>query len=314
MILTSQIFDTFDRCGRRLALEREYESLTTSPLGLLYKAVESAIAASDVAQGVADEVSSITKHKDVQAGDLSPISAVRHVSCMAEVIGLALKTKLGKMKRVESIPIGEHLWESNLFETRGGILHRIVFTAHLDDDSLRSFAHSWQTIGELAAIERPINLTAVVIGSQRGGRRHTPWAKGFIHPVQKNLRFGRRKAKADGFTDGWKEVWREQSEIKAETWFERMQIDDMVDELIVTRKVQYREDDARMVQAKSDMLALIPRIEAVDRSEPMRRSSCDELGRGACPFQPCCYSATLTGPEDLPHLYRIRDTHPEATE
>jgi hypothetical protein len=240
----------------------------------------------------------------VNAGDLSSLSAVRHVESMAEVIGLALRAKLGRASMVPRARLGEHEWQSNLFECRGD-LHRIILCSHIDDDSLRSFAHSWGTIGELAALERSITLTAVIIGAQRGGRRHSPWAKGFLHPVQKSLRFAPRK-KDDGFTANWKTCWREQTEIKAETWVERMKTDEVLEELIVSRRIQYKGDDARMVQARKDILSLAELQVRARTSDPMRRSSCDEIGRGPCPWQAVDYSPTPVTPADLPHLYRLR--------
>lgn len=307
MILDSQLFDVWDRCEKRFAYELTHEPRTISPLGLLYAAVEGSLVAADPKQGAKDAIMDLTQRLDVDAGELSPISAVRHVESMAEVIGLALRTKLGKATRPDDVKLGEHVWHPNLFDCRGE-LHRIVLAAYLDDDSLRSFAHAWQTIGELAAMERPITLTVVLIGAQRGGRRHTPWAKAFQHPIQKVLRFGRRKgSKADGFTEGWKEVWREQSNITAETWLDRMKTDEMLGELILSRKVNYNADDERMKTARRDMLEIADEMVRARTDVPMRRSSCDELGRSACPFQPCCYAPTPTEPDDLSHLYRPRD-------
>jgi hypothetical protein len=309
MILTASMLDVFDRCPRRFAFERTHEPRTISALGLLYAAVEGSLTALDTAQGARDSIMDVASRLEVNAGDLSPISAVRHVESMAEVIALALRSKLGRGVRPAPVSIGEHEWQSNLFEFRSE-LHRIILISHIDDDTLRSFAHSWGTIGELAAMERPITLTLVIVGSQRGGRRHSPWAKGFIHPVQKTLRIGRRKAgRADGFTDGWKEIWREHSEIKAETWLDRMKTDEQLGELIASRKIQYRAEDARMIQARKEFLILAGEMQYVRPDAPMRRSSCDEVGRPACGFQSLCYSPTPITPDDLPHLYRLREMH-----
>lgn len=312
MILTAQLLDTFDRGGpRRFAFEREYEPLSISSLGLLYAAVEGSLVAKDPVQGAKDAILERTQRLEVSAGDLSSLSAVRHVESMAEIIALALRAKLGRASIPARTPLGDNEWRANLFECKSE-LHRIILVSHLDDDSLRSFAHSWGTIGELAALEQSITLTAIIIGAQRGGRRHSPWAKAFLHPVQKSLRFAPRK-RDDGFTANWKTCWREQTEIKAETWLDRMKTDEVLEELIVSRRIQYRADDQRMAQARNDMLALIPEMDAARGDAPMRRSACDEIGRGACPFQAVCYSPTLVTPGDLPHLYRLRGKPAEET-
>lgn len=307
MILDSQIFDTFDRCPRRFAFECTHEPLTISALGLLYAAVEGSLTAPDPCQGANDAVLELTQRMDVSAGDLSPISVVRHVEAMAEVIALALRERLGKGRKVDDIALGEHTWHPSLFECRGE-LHRIILVSHIDDDTLRSFAHSWGTIGELAALERPITLTIVLVGSQRGGRRHSAWSKGFQHPVQKNLRFSPRK-KDNGFTGNWTTVWREQGNIKPDVWLNQMRNDEILEELIISRRIQYNGEDARMIQARKDMLVIIPLMEEATEDAPMRRSSCDELGRGPCLFQPVCYSPALVSPDEFPHLFRPRETH-----
>ena len=304
--MNAQDFDTFDRCPRRFAFEREYEPSTISALGLLYAAVEGSMTAVDPIQGAKDAIMERTARLDISAGELSPISVVRHVEATAEVIALALREKLGRAKRVEDVALGNYSWQSNLFDCKG--LHRIVLASHMDDDTLRSFAHSWGTIGELAALERPITLTIVLVGAQRGGRRHSHWSKGFQHPVQRSaLRFAAR-SKDDGFTKGWKQIWREQTDIKAETWLNRMESDEVLSDLIVSRKIQYNAEDARMIQARKDMLTITESMQEASTEAPMRRSSCDELGRGPCPWQSVCYSPQTVSPAEMPHLFRARET------
>lgn len=307
MILSSAQLDTLDRCPRRFAFERDHETRSISPVGLLYAAIEGSATSSDPIAGAREAILERTARLDVNAGDLNPLSAARHVTATAEVIALALRERLGQASRVPDVDIGGHRWRSNLFECRGE-LHRLVLASHMDDDTLRSFAHSWGTIGELAALERPLTLTVVLIGSQRNGRRHSHWTKASQHPVQKSvLRFAARK-RDDGFTANWKLVWREQTEIGADEWLKKMRSDDVLDELIVSRKIRYSGGDERMLQARRDIVTLAEMAASARTSDPMRRSSCDEIGRGACPWQPCCYAATPTGPQDLPGLYRPRSS------
>ena len=308
MILEPRIFDTFDRCPRRYALERTHEPRSISGLGLMYAGVEGGVVAPDPGEGAKDAVRAVTAVKDVDAGPLAAISAVRHVGLMAEVIALALRRKLGPMARLDPVPMGKHQWHSGLFETRSAILHRFVLVSHIDDDVLRGFAHSWGTVGELAALGRDVTLTFIAIGAQRGGRRHGAWSKCFQHPVQKTmLRFGRRKG-SNGFTDGWKDIWREQTDIAAARWLDQMQADDVLTDLIQSRTVPYRKDDARIAQAKADLVTILPAMAAATVDSPMRRSSCDDPIKGACPWQALCWSPSEVEVEDLGHLYRERSS------
>ena len=304
MIIESRLFDTFDRCSRRLGLEKTHEPRSISPLGLLYAGIEGGILTGQPL----DAIRAITAEKDVTCGDLAAISVVRHVGFMAEVISLALRRKLGQMSRLSDAKFGKHEWRSNLFETAKGELHRIVLVSYLDDDALKSFAHGWGTVGELAALQRDLTLTAVVIGASRGGRRHSHWAKCFQHPIQKScLRFGRRRGgKAEGFTDAWREVWREVTDIPAGVWLDKMQADDVVRDLIQSRRIPYKADDHRILTAKADMLTILPQMEKASPDDPMRRHSCDDPIRGQCPWAFYCWASTPVAVEDLGHLYAPR--------
>ncbi len=300
-MISAQLLDTIDRCPRRYALECSHETRTITTMGLLYAGVEGGITGSAL-----DAIRSITAIKDVESGQLAAISAVRHVGFMAEVVSLALTRRFGQFRRIDPVPFGKHEWQSNIFESKHG-LHRIILTSSLDDDALRGYAHAWGTVGELVALKKDIILTAVVVGAQRGGRRHSHWTKCFQHPVQKSaLRFARRKGgKADGFTEGWREVWREATDISAATWVDRMESDSVIEDLIRVHRVPFKADDHRMVLAKRDMLKILPQMESASEESPMRRSSCDSVF-GACPWSAFCWSPTEVELSDLAHLYRAK--------
>ena len=292
-----------------MAFERDYEPRTISPLGLLYGALEAALAGGSYSDAILD----LTQRLDVSAGELSPISAVRHVESMAEVISMALEAKLGRMHRIDPVALGDHQWQSNLFEDRSGFLHRLILASHMDDDSLRSYAHSWGTIGELAALERPYRAAD-------RDHRLPAWRPAAFRVVQGLPAPHPEGAAVPAAQEGrWLHAGLEGVLARADrdqspTWLDRMRLDEVLPDLITVRRVQYRPEDERMKQARRDMLALIPRMEAVTAEEPMRRSSCDELGKGACPFQAICYSPTPVEPADLPQLYRACETLPVAPE
>ena len=100
MILSSARYEVHDRCPRRYALERTHEPRSISGLGLMYAGVEGGVVAPDPGEGAKDAVRAVTAVKDVDAGPLAAISAVRHVGLMAEVIALALRRKLGPMSQI----------------------------------------------------------------------------------------------------------------------------------------------------------------------------------------------------------------------
>ncbi len=310
MLLSALLLDTFDRCPRRYALEQQYQPRVLSPLALLYAGVEGGLLADDPCEGARDAVRALAATRDIDSPHLAAISCVRHVGLMAEVIALELRHRLGLLHRLAPMPWHGHEWQSALFEDKKGQLHRVILVAHVDDDVLRGFAHAWGTVGEMAVLERDLNLIFVAIGAQRQGRRHSHWTKGFRHPVQRSaLRFAARK-KANGFTSGWMPVWRDQTDIPAGVWLKQMHADDVLGDMVQWRRISYRPDDQRIERAKDDILALLPSLAQASPSSPMRRSSCDDPIRGACVFQAVCW--TPAEAEELVHLYSRKDGPPSS--
>ena len=303
MIISAEKLWTLDACELRAFYEQRYEPKSITPLRMLYQAVEAGISDSDPEQAAKDECMRIASSKDLQVEHLNRFMTIRHIGYLGGIISLALQSRLGILRKVSSVELDGFTWESGLFETREGVRHRIELVSHLDDDRLRASAHSWRVVGELAALETPLTLTCVVIGAQRGGRRHSEWSKGLLHPHHHGLRFSRRNKKTAGFSDNWEKVWREhRSEISTEKWLESMSADGVLDDLIISREIPYKED-SRIEKAKRDML--IATRAKVSENSPMRRSSCDDFG--GCPYGFSCWSATPKTPGGLPHLYSIRD-------
>lgn len=312
MILSAELLDTFDRCERRFAFEQKYSPRTIDPIGILYAAVESAMCSDEPEQAAKDETMRLAASREIVLTEINKFHTVRHIGFLAGIIGMALHEVYGVMKPVENSTTEDFVWESGLLSDQNGKLHRIELVSHWDDDRLRACAHSWRVIGELAALQSPITLTAVVVGPNRGGRRHSDWTKGLMHPVNHQLRFAPRNAKKTGFNDSWEKVWREhKSEISTSKWLESMKRDGVLDSLILSREVRYDSKDHRMIAARQEMALLAVAMEGSYEKAPMRRSSCDETGRGACPFQNVCYAPTSVTPAEFPGLYQIRRGKPE---
>jgi hypothetical protein len=119
------------------------------------------------------------------------------------------------------------------------------------------------------------------------------------------LRFGRRKG-SNGFTSGWVDVWREMTDITADRWLDQMASDDVLTDLIQSRTVPYRKDDARIAQARSDLFMILPQMERASVDDPMRRHSCDDVLKGPCPWSPLCWSPSAASVEELGHLFSRR--------
>lgn len=296
------MLDSYDRCERRFAFSREWESKSVSPLALLYRALEAAIQSDSPEQTAKDITLEVAQKSELQTGGENAFMVIRHCGYLAGIIAVSLTEKYGKFTKLLPKHTKDFEWESNLFRAGKGN-HRIVLVSHMDDDRLRAEAHSWATVGELAALEGPLTLTAVVIGANRKGRRHSAWTEGFLHPQNRMLRFAKRE-KGNGFTSSWEKVWREhKGEISTQKWVEVMKEDGVLEDLIISREIAYRAEDHRMIAARREMVEVMGRMDSASENSPMRRSSCDETGRGACPFGAICYSPIETDPSRLMHLY-----------
>lgn len=306
MSLSAEMLDSYDRCERRFAFSREWESKSISPLSLLYRALESAIQAEDPEQVAKDITLEVAQKSELQTGNENAFMIIRHCGFLAGIIATALREKFGLMTRLPPKHTTNFEWESNLFQDHNGRNHRIVLVSHLDDDRIRAEAHGWATIGELAALESPLILTSIIIGASRKGRKHSAWTKGYLHPQNRSLRFAKRE-RGNGFTSSWEECWREhKGEISTERWLGVMKEDGVLDELILSREIAYRAEDHRMIAARREMVEIMGRMDSASESSPMRRHSCDVTGRGSCEFQSVCYSPIETSPDRLVHLYQVK--------
>ena len=302
------MLDSYDRCERRYAFERDWEPKIISPTGLLYRAFEGALPEAQPDETAKSLALKIAGKMELKTTALQPYDVALHMGWLAGILATFVRSKLGMVMPapVTQSPDG-YDWQPGTFEDATGLRHRFVLVDHWDDDRLSSEAHSWATIGELAASGRPLTLHALVVGPNRSGRRHSPWTKGLLHPLNRSLRFGRRKGgKQNGFSGDWLEVWRESSQVSTETWIQTMQSDGVLPELVISRAIKMNLGDPRLLAAQHDIVSLSALLPNASTKAPMRRSSCDETGRGPCPFQGVCYSPVEITPADLPNLYSPR--------
>jgi hypothetical protein len=306
--LSARQLDIFDRCERRYAFERDWEPRSISPLGLLYRALEGALPESSPEEAAKSLALKIASKMELQVTALEPYQVATHVGWLAGIIATFIRSKIGVLMPASTSEQDGYEWTPGTFEDTSGLRHRFVLVDHWDDDRLSAEAHSWFTIGELAATGKSLTLHAIVIGAHRGGRRHSAWAKGYLHPVNKTLRFGARKGgKHKGLSGDWQETWREKMpQVCTENWLLGMQQDGVLEDLVISRPIKLDVADRRLLAAKSEIVQIQKGMEVATTDYPMRRSSCDETGRGPCPFQPLCYSPIEITPEDLPHLFRRR--------
>lgn len=184
-----------------------------------------------------------------------------------------------------------------LLSPEGNCLRRLVIVSHWTPEREEAEKRSWFTLGEMAAYGLPMQLVVLVIGHERGGRRHSHWCKALQHVVDKrSVRFKRRVGNTSGgFKDSWVEVWREaHDEISRETWLNGMLKDDVLQELCFRIDLPALEQRAR--QSVLDLAS--KRLDTIHLSTeskpPLNLSTCD--WPVPCQFRKCCHAIPETEP------------------
>jgi len=172
--------------------------------------------------------------------------------------------------------------------------------------------HSWYVFGELAILRRPLTLHAIEIGQTRGGRRASPWTRGWKHPTMPSLRM--RFAHKDGSVPkGWKPMYlADYAHADADAWVSQMFAEGVAQALV--RHVPVRvpestvcEDTVRQVRAEAARAGVLlsERAFASWPTLPMFRAACD--GFVPCPYQPCCHGELVTDITSFGLYARRRD-------
>jgi hypothetical protein len=202
-----------------------------------------------------------------------------------------------------------------------GTLHRWITCDAFDAEVLAREAHSWHVLGDMVMCDAPLMLHAVEIGQQRAGRRHSPWARCYKHPViagqfrfqRPDGRGGWRKLSGDQ----WKPVWyADQTRPDPEAWCDLMDADHVTQSLLHHISIaqpsaaQARRIRGEILQVAGEMerAARLSPLPESPMAVPMARSACDPVW-GPCPWQHGCfaeeYSQSVLAATGL---YQIRGT------
>jgi hypothetical protein len=143
-------------------------------------------------------------------------------------------------------------------------------------------------MGEMVAYSLPMQLVVAVIGQSRSGKRHSPFTKGLLHPVNKRLRFKKKADKDTPFKASWLPVWREDhDEISTESWLQSMLTDCVLEDHLFKVDIPLPTKEA---QRKIRDLASkkLEEIETADILPDQQMSTCDHPY--PCVFRNNCHS------------------------
>lgn len=273
--MTTEDFVELDQCPRRREYNARYAPFRVSFHFALNEALNAALSASDPILASEKMISLASSPGiDYKSGNL--YSAVVHHSRLAEVLATYSLSIKSSVPAPISTEWGD--FQPSSFLLPDGRLRRIVLTDRWTPEREQMERFSWRTAADTAITNRPMVITAFLIGSLRDGFRPSPWTQGFLHPQNGGLRIAKRHGE---FSETWKKSYREQSGLNALEWLKIMQDDDVFDEVVHTVVQDVPKN-------RNEVLAQMDRMAHEMTSSPSRqtRSACYRFT--PCPFLPAC--------------------------
>src|SRR6266568_2045406 len=201
----------------------------------------------------------LAEDRGLQTQEHDIYSEVIHHAALSDILVSAIRKPTDEPWLV---PEPVQNWTSACFLSPDGTyLRRIALVSNWSDSRHYSECRGWFTMGEIAHYGLPMQIVVLVIGQERRGKRSSPWVSGFLHPMNHELRFRkRRKGPMRGggvgqvFNDRWEKIWREDhAEITRESWLNGMLKDDILSD--VCFKVDVPVPDKTHCQRIRDMAA-----------------------------------------------------------
>lgn len=216
---TSSILTHHDHCSRAGWRSLRVPPGPVGPLPVLREAVDIGLGSEDdrgerAAMAVRD--AALHGRLEVESKETLYVLA-EHLASIAEQIVYVVG---GDKPWVRPDPIwlaAGVAWEPGVWvDGSGEGLRRVVLTGYQSSNENLS----WFEQGEQAVYGGALTEIVVALGSQREGRFHGYWSKGWKHPRSKEVRLADAMG---GEFRTWNPVWRESERIDAAEWAEKMQ-------------------------------------------------------------------------------------------
>ena len=287
MILASEKLVAYELCSRRFKWMSQYP-VRVSLVRALYIALDAGLRTAKDPERVAEnEFLSIAASPGLDVIGQDVYAIAMHHAKLAGILAAALRsawTAPWEILDPVALPDG-HQWHSAVYDAGDGNLRRLALVDRWSDDRKQQELSGWRTVGEVCALDRPLLLTAVTIGTSHEKRRHSAWTRCWRHPRNHTFRFQRKNSTED-FNGAWASVWREDAGITTSSWLTQMRADGAVADLVHTLQVPVpRGREAYLDEMKrlAGEMATLPEVPG------MRLAGC--YGFAPCPFLNICPGA-----------------------
>ena len=282
---SAERLESSDRCLRSAYLSKTWQRNVLSPTAALYQAIETGLIYSgpeDPGQCAGDTLMTLAVDRGLDTHQSDLFGLAQHLAAIADLCTWMLRTG-APWPRPENIKVGDDTWESSAFLNEAGTrLRRIVLVDRWSEERQLSVEHNWNVFGETCSYQMPMDLTVLVLGQMRDGRRHGPFSKAWTHPISKQLRMRKRSGK--GFDGNWIPVFREDWEGSREGWLDTMTEDGVLEDAVFHVEVQPHEEAKKIRSLIERRLTAIHECNALPDPCP---SQC--YGLSPCQFIGSCW-------------------------
>ena len=235
---TASLLSGDERCGRIAHWGLDWEREKIEARDLLAAGIKAGLTSTrkDFNQEAGEAVIGVARDREVIQDDkCDQFSSIIHLASLADVVSSAIRRPSDEPWRLsEPVPLDDGiLWTPSCYlSPRGDFLRRVVLVSAWNQDRHYAELRSWHSLGEVCIQNLPMQLIIIILGQRREGRYNGYWSRGYLHPVNKKLRFRRKNFIGQGFKDSWKEAWREDhDELPTSAWLDGMMEDGVLEDV-----------------------------------------------------------------------------------
>jgi len=276
-MITTDDFVTHDICPRSQTYTARYQPLRVSLNFSLNESIHTALSLGNPI-AASEKLMELAARPGIEIESPNLYDSAIHHSRLVETLS-AYVIAVGPLTVPAPISCDWGDFQPRSFLTEDGRLRRVVLCDRWTSDRELMERFSWRTAIDTAITNRPMIITALVIGAVKGGFRPSPWNQGYEHPITKEIRVQRRVGK---FNDNWALVYRENTSMKALNWLRVMQEDGAFEGRV------FSVTQAPPVN-REEILEQIAAMAKEMGSMRQTRSSCYRFR--PCPFLPACSTA-----------------------
>lgn len=283
-----ELITAFECCPRKAYFMRDWEPRRLLAKEMVVRGLRVALTAPECKETpfgevAGDEVMQLAADRGLESDLHRTYDSVLNHACLSDLLVSSIR-KPGDLPWLTPNDFPNDCYVS----PDGSHLRRILLVSNWNENRHYGECRTWKSLGLMAEHNLPLQLVVFVIGQQRNGKRSSPWTQGFLHPMNKQLRFRKKsRSTSEVFNDKWNKVYREDhDEISRETWLESMLRDDVLAEVCFRVDIPLPDHPHRL-RIRQTTERKLSALHAMKEKPDIQYSTCDFPV--PCVFKRCCH-------------------------